>query len=72
MNECDFCQRESEHLHPVNDDLWAICDACMDLHYRVLPRHLELKEQASKKCFCDDASAPRKAGCCLLVVGEEE
>jgi len=49
VNECDFCQCESEHLNPVNDELWAICDACMDLHYRVLPRHLELKA-AIRKC----------------------
>jgi len=51
LSECDFCQCESEHLHPVNNDLWAICDTCMDLHYRVLPRHLELKA-AKKKCGC--------------------
>lgn len=37
MNECDFCQAESEHLNPVNDDLWAICDVCMELHYRIIP-----------------------------------
>lgn len=44
-NECDFCQAKVPHLHPVNDGAWAICDMCMDLHYRVLPRHHELTEK---------------------------
>jgi len=50
VNECDFCQSESKHLTPVNDDLWAICDSCMDLHYRILPRHLVLEELKQKLC----------------------
>lgn len=68
VSECDFCQIESKHLHPVNEDLWAICDACFDLHYRILPRHLELKEKGP--CHCDGGTW-RRPGCCLLVVGSK-
>ena len=49
VNECDFCQTESEELIAINDDVWYICDSCMDLHYRILPRHLLLEELSSKK-----------------------
>ena len=62
MNECDFCQTESEHLTPVNDDLWAICDTCMDLHYRVLPRHHELTEEKNSK-LCGHGVPYADCGC---------
>ncbi len=44
VNECDFCQSESEHLYPVNDGLWAICKVCMDIHYLILPDIEKKKE----------------------------
>ncbi len=38
MNECDFCNRESEYLYPVNAGLWAICRECMEFEYGTIPR----------------------------------
>ena len=26
---CDFCNRHTNYLNPINDGLWAICNACM-------------------------------------------
>jgi len=37
VNECDFCEAKVKHLNPINNDLWAICDTCMELHYRIMP-----------------------------------
>jgi ribosomal protein L37AE/L43A len=31
--ECDFCERKFPHLYPINDGMWAICHACMELEY---------------------------------------
>lgn len=31
--ECDFCQIKSKTLWPINDDLWAVCRACMHSIY---------------------------------------
>ena len=42
--ECDFCDAAVKHLHPINDGLWAICGACMDIHYSILPEIEKRKE----------------------------
>lgn len=38
MNECDFCNRESEFLYPINAGLWAACRECMEFEYGTIPR----------------------------------
>ena len=35
---CDFCDRASDYLLPINDGAWAICRACFDIEYGVLDR----------------------------------
>jgi hypothetical protein len=25
---CDFCNRATNYLNPINDGLWAICNSC--------------------------------------------
>jgi hypothetical protein len=30
---CDFCDRASDYLLPVNDGAWAICRACYDAEF---------------------------------------
>lgn len=30
---CDFCLRAAENLNPINDGLWAICNACYVKEY---------------------------------------
>lgn len=45
---CDFCPAERTHLHPINDGLWAICEVCMDIHYRMIPAIAE-KNQPQQK-----------------------
>ena len=55
MNECDFCQSESEHLYPINDDLWAICRTCMVIEYDLIPKALRLRESK----VLDDPETPR-------------
>ena len=44
MNECDFCQRESECLYPINDGQWAICRECMEFEYGTLPAAMTPKQ----------------------------
>ena len=31
---CDFCDRASDYLLPINDGMWAICRACYDIEYQ--------------------------------------
>jgi len=38
VNECDFCGRESKHLYPINDGLWAICKECMVFEFETIPQ----------------------------------
>ncbi len=45
MNECDFCSRESDHLYPINDGLWAICKECMEFEYKTIPEAYKGKEK---------------------------
>ncbi len=35
---CDFCDRASDYLLPVNDGVWAICRACYDIEFGVVDR----------------------------------
>jgi len=77
---CDFCGFISDELTPINDDHWKICDVCMDLHYRIMPRHILLKELEKRDncsfhglsyadCGCDPewSRDPRR-----FPLGEEE
>jgi hypothetical protein len=57
VSECDFCETESEELISINDDVWLICDTCMELHYRILPRHHVLTE-LQKKTYCPHHKIP--------------
>ena len=41
---CDFCDAQVKSLHPINDGAWAICGACMDIHYRIIPEIEKRKE----------------------------
>lgn len=42
--ECDFCGAVRATLHPINDGAWAICEVCMDIHYRIVPNIEERKQ----------------------------
>ncbi len=67
MNECDFCQIESEYLISVNDGLWAICRVCNDyVHLRMEA----VNRVVEQPCVCDGGEI-RRAGCCKIG-GEEE
>ena len=74
VSECDFCQTESDELTPINDDVWLICDFCMDLHYRILPRH-HLLTELQKRTHCPQHTIPwADCGCdpSWYQGGEEE
>ena len=67
MNECDFCNAESEHLYPINDGLWAVCKPCMDIN-EMLPSILS-------KVVTDPPPQPeltRRTEDSWPTVGEEE
>ncbi len=49
VNECDFCNSESEHLYPINDGLWALCRVCMTVEYDLIPKALMLKERRDQE-----------------------
>ncbi len=77
VNECDFCQSESEHLYPINDGLWAICKVCMVVEYDLIPKALLLRERKKP----EDPETPRLSLAesyskwlddCIRRAGEEE